>query len=611
MVLVLSVFIVDCSGPASSPVSPGNAPARVIWIAVDSLRADRLGCGGYEKDTSPWIDTLAAKSIKFDWAISPSNHTVRSVAGYFSGKPYTVIRKDPEIAGIPGEVLTLAEVLHAAGLRTSAYTANVNINTQNGFSQGFDNYRVIATPGKSASSIAEIVADVKATYHPGGGKEFIYVHTMDVHWPYRPPQPWGGLFAPEFTGTNVKEGQLTEDDGVSTAISTLPYWSERHSVTEGDLHLLKGLYDGAVRYTDEMLPQLLEALKWDPSHDLLILTADHGEHLYELGWGSHFATITPMETHVPLIVNYERFSARPVGETVSLTDLYPTILDLFGIPKPDGLFGTSLAETLWGGPVQPHDVYIETAPQNAQSAALISGDYWYWMCANRTQIKPWHPWPYEEFLFRYRSDPLCRNNLIAAEPVQAGDLNARLRAYNPRWSAYTRDRLHGSDEDVRFGENLLTLKPPSETAPALVMENGEWIVNAPEAAIIYTASGLTPREPVTLNMDYDLGAGRIHLVAPRVEYLVPGTAGPRDAWDYVCAKPGKGKTFGATILPIGGEFEVRISFAPGTRARVSPPTLRKILTPRIEPWPALPSRRDVEGALSEEEREHLRSLGYL
>jgi hypothetical protein len=115
---------------------------------------------------------------------------------------------------------------------------------------------------------------------------------------------------------------------------------------------------------------------------------------------------------------------------------------------------------------------------------------------------------------------------------------------------------------------------------------------------------------VFLEMDYDLEAGRIHVVAPQVEYLIPGTAWPLDTWDYLCAKPGANKKLATTLLPLAGEIEVRITFAPGTRAGIKPPTLRKILSERVEPWPIFPAGA-AGGGLDEQERERLKALGYL
>ena len=87
--LAVAAFVCGgCSAPehASDPVESGP-PRRVIWLVIDSLRADHLGMHGYERDTSPWLDEFAADSVSFDWALSPSNETLVSVAAYFTGQP--------------------------------------------------------------------------------------------------------------------------------------------------------------------------------------------------------------------------------------------------------------------------------------------------------------------------------------------------------------------------------------------------------------------------------------------------------------------------------------------------------------------------------------------
>jgi len=588
----------------------GNPPRRVIWIAVDSLRADHLGFSGYPRDTSPWLDNLAADSARFDWAVSPANGTLKSVAAYFSGVPFSELG-DPFKNGIPEETTTLAEVLANAGVRCYGITANTYIPPARGYAQGFSDYRIIVTPAKASSSIDEIIDDVRAHYRPNGGREFIYIHTMDVHSPYRPPFPYGTQFTQPYARSVVQEGNPYTEDRFHVANSIYPFWSETHDVTQEDIEFLRGLYDGAIRYTDERLPDLLEALRWDPEHDLVVISADHGESMYEHGWWGHFGTLAPTEIHVPLIMNYSGVSSARHDTPVSLIDLYPTILDAWGIPHPDGLMGTSLIGALDGRDVRTHDVYSESALANGASAVLVAEGFWYFLRGNRTEYQPWHPWPYEEFLYHYSVDPQGATNLIDAEPVVANALNARLAAFNERWAKYTPEKIRKSDEAVTFGDNLLHAIPVSAPDESVVVSEGSWTFDVNATRIAFAAEGLTPKEPVFLEVPYSLSSGRFRVTVTPAAYRWPGSARESEVWEHVCAKPGDDQKIAVAVLPLADKVVVEITAAPGTRGRVDLPSLRTMQVDRVEPWLRRPDGDSAGPAFEPEEVQRMKALGYL
>jgi len=593
--------------------APGwDPPRRVIWIAVDSLRADRLGSYGYKGKSSPWLDELAAGSVRFDWAISPSNHTIRSVGGYFTGKPYTAIHPNAASIGIPDREDTLAEVLRDAGIRTVGWTSNLNLLAENGYTQGFREYRVLAPPGRAAAYIDDIIEDVRTNYTRSKVREFIYIHTMDVHLPYRPAHPFGVKFMTPYLGTRVREGALLRDDG-SQMFSTAPYWYDDAPLTEEDVTSLRQLYDACVAYTDSRMPRLLEALDWNPKRDVLIISADHGEHLMEMGWWSHFATLTPREIHVPLIVNYAGFDPGVVGEQVSLLDLFPTIVELFGLPAREGLAGTSLTRDLAGDTGPSHPVYSETSPKNGLGAAIVSDSHWYWLSMNRSQIEPWHPWPYEEYLYRYRDDPEGLNNLVGVDTDAADEMNELLRTFNSRWSAYTRDRVQGDDSGVSFGENLLTPMSPLEgrSVAALDADRRKMEVDSTATNFRFEATGLVPFEPLFLKMNYRLVSGSVRLRGSPVEYLLPAHGLPSSEWHHRWVIPTEHGVFESVIVPLGERIEFTIDCRQGTQATVEFPTLHRMLFERVEPWPQLPENREANWEINRELREQLEAQGYL
>jgi len=603
----LSLCLTGCSGPDSSPDNFATPPSRVIWIAIDSLRADHLGEWGYQRDTSPWIDDLAERSATFTWAIAPSNRTVRSVAAYFSGIPASQLG-NPYENRLPEDVTTLAETLSSAGVRCTAFTANIVIPPSRGFAQGFADYRIISSPSTAHSRIDDIIADVQANYRPIGGREFVYIHTMDVHMPYRPPYPYGSMFTAPYSGNAVSEGKIYLEDRSESAYSLHPFWSELHNVTQQDIDFLVGLYDGAVRYTDEQLPKLLEALKWDPSRDVLIISADHGESLYETSWWGHFATLTPAEIRVPLIVHYPGVKPVKFERPVSLLDLYPTIAQLLSASVPAGIKGVSLIPELRGDRVPPRDVYSETALTLGATSALIHDDYWYILSTNRSQLEPWHPWPIEEFLYRYLDDSEGRLNLIAAEVEAANRLNDRLREFNPLWAQYTPDRVRGGDDAVSFGEDLLRELPNDSPAAVPPTEiNGSWQFDIPLGGVTFQADGLTPWEPLFVEVPYSLESGRLTITLSPVAYRWPGTVKEQSVWEYVIQKPTEGHNFSAVVVPRAESVTLRITPQLATRGTISRPTLRRIQPKWLAPWPRSPE----DGAVDPELIQRMKALGYV
>lgn len=294
-------------------------------IVIDSLRYDHVNAHGYLHETTPNLNQLISESVSFDNAFAASNYTVLSVPAYFTGKPPSHFHDPhPPKFSIPSEEQTLAETLSEAGFDTFLWSSNLHLKTQ-GFPQGFTNRFTSYLQTRGIISIEGLIREIDVSYHPTGAPEFHYIHTMDVHFPYRPPHPFEDQFSSithPYGGPVVQDG-LPYDDLGAELKSNFPYYSETHDMELYDIRHLVRLYDATIRYTDFYLPQLLESLDYDPDNDLLILTADHGEQFYSHGWWGHQRLLLTQETHVPLIVKHPNFQAKRISNSVSLMDLYP------------------------------------------------------------------------------------------------------------------------------------------------------------------------------------------------------------------------------------------------------------------------------------------------
>lgn len=294
---------------------------NVILIVLDTLRADHLGIYGYERNTSPVLDSLAKETWIARYAISPAPWTPPAVSSMFTGLYATSHGMMPpdgrelalkNSAVLAESNLTLAEIFKSAGYQTIGVTPNPWIKEDFGFSQGFEQYfyrhRVRA---EEINKAAFKVLDGMDKNRPF----FLFLHYLDPHDPYEPPEEFAQMFS----------GNLSR-----------PYTAE----------VLQKInkYDGEIRYLDTELGKLFSHLKsknlWDDT--ILVVLADHGEQFDEHGHTGHGFKLFNEEIHVPLFVKFGG-SAREIPYTVSSVDVFPTILELSGLPVPTHVQGVSLA----------------------------------------------------------------------------------------------------------------------------------------------------------------------------------------------------------------------------------------------------------------------------
>jgi len=301
-------------------------PARrpdVILIVIDTLRADHLGAYGYDRDTSPVLDAFARQNVKFNFAIATSPWTAPSVASVFTGLYPTVhgvvghaprrkaeLRK--EVAALDDELETLAEALKKAGYRTAGITANAWVADYLGFAQGFDGFDTINR--QSASQVNELAFDFLESVAVDDAPFFLYLHYMDPHAPYKLPRD-----ARRFP----------------------PRSANRHYDSEMQRRLAG--YDAEIRYVDAKIGELFDFLREKGLYDraVIVVTGDHGEQFREHGGAGHGFRFYNEEIHVPLMLRANELRAE-IDHTVSLLDIYPTLLELTDAESTYSTQGVSL-----------------------------------------------------------------------------------------------------------------------------------------------------------------------------------------------------------------------------------------------------------------------------
>ena len=291
---------------------------NVVFILIDTLRADRLSTWGYQRPTSPNIDALAARGIRFARAESQSSWTKASMASLWTGMyPQTTgVTRFPH--ALPDAAVMPAEIFREAGYRTAGIWRNGWVANNFGFGQGFDLYYRPAKnrPVKNVrrhnpSAHALMGTDLDCTESAsefilgvGDAPFFLYVHYMDVH------QYLYADTSPDF-GTSFSD-----------------------------------IYDSAIHWTDQIVGMLVEVLRHQDLLDRtwIVIAADHGEAFFEHGGEGHARNLYGEVQHVPLIIvpPFELDPPLVIEERVANVDIWPTVLDLVGLPPLPGADGRSL-----------------------------------------------------------------------------------------------------------------------------------------------------------------------------------------------------------------------------------------------------------------------------
>jgi len=307
---------------------PRNERFNVIWVTLDALRADHLSCYGYPRPTTPYLDSLAARGVRIDRALSQAPATKASVAAMFTSLHPTVHKALHHGAQgrvgdvLPAEATTLAERFAAAGYLTAGFVSNPHLQETFGFHQGFEVYEYLSVgPVAKADKVLNATARWLGR-EPRVSEEnfFLYIHLMDTHFPYEPPEAHRRLFvAPELEGQQAvyRNGPMEEPP------------------TDDELRYLRGLYDGALHFADDQLRLFFDRAEAQGllENTMIVIVADHGDEFFEHGGLGHGHTLYSELIHVPaILVHPDRLPTGYVVRTpVSVVDIGVSLLSMAGI----------------------------------------------------------------------------------------------------------------------------------------------------------------------------------------------------------------------------------------------------------------------------------------
>ncbi len=424
LTLAAGVAFSGCAAPARPP--------NIVLIVVDTVRADRLSCYGYPRPTTPHIDTLCARGIRFDDVSSTSSWTLPAHASLFTGLLPSLHKATQEHTRLDGGPATLAELLGARGYATLGVSANPVVSVGSGLARGFDAFAETWTSEYRAAGLAAMQHPNRVAVQrlleevPPDEPFFLFVNFIEAHGPYDPPEPHRSRFLRVPPDAPI----------VASARSrgTAPYYLGRAPISEREFAVLSDLYDGEVARVDELVGELLSYLEESGRmrDTLLVLTSDHGENLGDHGHFRHVFSLYRTTVHVPLVlVLPDGSGAGEVrSEPASLLDLFATLLAAAGAPVPPGSGGRDL----------------RAPPAAADGDAPIFAEYYYPLQALE--------------LFRDAGPPeetraVLRPYLRRLRSVEQGGLRFV-------WSSDGRHELYDLAEDPGEQENLVGAPPLAE-----------------------------------------------------------------------------------------------------------------------------------------------------
>jgi arylsulfatase A-like enzyme len=433
----------------------------IIYIDIDSLRPDHIGAYGYEAETTPNIDSLAAGGIKFERAYCANSPCLPSRSGTITGRygintgiethgkasqrinhPATMV----DWAGGPNELIDTEEWYTLPELFFENHWKSIGIGSfpqhpAPWFYHVWDEYHQPKSPETDDFQAIQGEYIIDRTFdiikRIREDEVFLYVQFWDPHAPYNR------------TDEEVEPFRQVELPPYPTAedIDRHREWDAWRSASHmdiekrADLNELVSHYDAEVRYVDQQVGRLLEYLKEAGLYDdsTIVLSGDHGEEfgehgLYREHWSTHDGT-----QHVPLIVKppaYHHVDESSSPELVTNVDIAPTLADYAGLDEPDRWHGWSLRDLVentrdsW----REH-IVVDHGLYTAQRA--VRTDRWKYIKTLHSGM--WNSVIPDEQLYDMENDPWEQQNVINHHD----DIAAELRAMMEEWT-----ETHGEGEPL-------------------------------------------------------------------------------------------------------------------------------------------------------------------
>lgn len=417
---------------------------NVLLVTVDSLRGDRLH--EYHRSVAPELQSLAMDGCQFLQTTANGPNTTASFPAILTGShsmthgPYGVL--DPDTSPF------LAQEFSRAGYKTVGYHSNPFLGDTQNYHIGFDTYNDLIDGSESIASLkdrvakllnpdsrlfsllrrawhtasmktntksyarAETVADGAINWlrdHDSDQPFFMWLHFMDVHYPFDPPKD----ISNELPFDRPSNRRIVELNGMMQ--------EEPERLDDHDTETLEQLYDAELRYTDQQLGRVIDTIEENVGLDetLVAVTADHGEAFGEHDKFGHHVSPYEELVRVPLIISGANIESRTIRQQVQLLDLPPTLLRLSGLDVPEEMDGSDFVTYITG----------REERKELEPALIISNN------GNTFGVRT-EEWKYihhlesdEKYLYNLETDPQEKINVVADHRGQVNEFDSIISTY--------------------------------------------------------------------------------------------------------------------------------------------------------------------------------------
>lgn len=421
--VALTAVVVIAFATACSQLGGTSRTPNVVLVVIDTLRADHLGCYGYERPTSPNIDAFAAQATRYSRALSAGAWTVPSHASLFTGKPpfahgartFRVDEPTNNVSPLAEAEVTLAEALLQSGYRTGAFVANAAYLSQKwNLDQGFESWTVARVYADELNPLVFTWLDAAAEAHD---PFFLFVNYIDVHGPYdtRPR-------------LDVTDEPVDRDPDLMHVLAKRVLPADEDIPTEIVRRVIDQ-YDTAISNVDAGIGALLdriESLGLDED-TIVILTSDHGEYFGEHYLAAHSKDVYQEVLRVPLLIRAPRQQAGRLVERLTVSNDVPGLI-ASEFPKD------ARARLLALFPKLPGNHVVVAENYYTRQKDLFHPLWGHRFQRERRAV---FEWPYkliissddQHELYDLEADPSESNNLLERRPQIAERLATSLRAY--------------------------------------------------------------------------------------------------------------------------------------------------------------------------------------
>ncbi len=427
---------------------------RVLFLDLDTLRPDHLGCYGYARTTSPNIDSIAEQGVRFNQYFCSDAPCLPSRAALMSGRfgihsgvvGHGGTAADMRLEGSPRGFRdrmafdSLPAIFKRSGVKTVSISPFAERHSAWWFYAGFNEMH---NTGKGGLESAEHVTPTALRWIRENAREddwFLHINYWDPHTPYRAPEGFGNPFEndplPEWLTEDVfnEHRTLSSPHGareINMYDNTTRPQFPRHPGELNDMgdwrRMIDG-YDCGIRYMDEHIGQLFAALKEQGVFDdlAIIISSDHGENIGELGIYGEHATADGITCRIPMIIKWPGCKAGHVDNGFHYNlDLAPTLAELLGKQNAPTWDGQSYASALKCGDDAGREYLIISQCAHVCQRGVRFEDWMY----VRTYHDGYHLFP-EEMLFNLKDDPHEQHDLARVKPEVCRQASAYLAEWH-------------------------------------------------------------------------------------------------------------------------------------------------------------------------------------